>query len=28
LADLRKTNDFKEGMDAMRNKRKANWKNS
>lgn len=28
LADLRKTNDFKEGMDAMRNKRKANWQNS
>ncbi|WP_312333638.1 enoyl-CoA hydratase-related protein [Sphingobacterium sp.] len=28
LADLRQTADFKEGMDAMRSKRKANWKNS
>ncbi len=28
LAALRTTNDFKEGMDAMHNKRKANWKNS
>lgn len=28
LADLRRSDDFKEGMDAMRDKRNANWKNS
>jgi len=28
LSKLRQTSDFKEGMDAKRNNRKANWKNS